>query len=80
MNTEMEKKMLQAWWEKTGIRLSHHDACAEAFRLGVVVGSGMNYIDAYGRTVDEDGLPIELIEVRTVHDDGLIKLIEARSS
>ena len=66
VKTEMEieaieqQKMLQAWWEKTGVNLSHKAACDEAFRLGMVVGGG-DCIDAYGRTVDDEGLPLNLV-------------------
>ena len=28
----MEK--LEQWWQTTGLNLPHHDACAQAFKLG----------------------------------------------
>ena len=56
---EAEQKMLQNWWEKTGLSLSHYDACDKAFWLGMLVGGG-NYFNEEGRTVDAEGLPIEL--------------------
>ena len=59
MNTE-----ISAWWEKTGINLSHKAACEEAFRLGTVVAAG-NYIDADGRTVDAEGFPLKLVPLVT---------------
>ena len=28
------EKQLEQWWQNTGLTLSHHDACAAAFKLG----------------------------------------------
>ena len=25
---------IETWWQTTGLNLSHHDACAQAFKLG----------------------------------------------
>ena len=40
---ENQRILMQAWWEKNGVELSHHDACLEAFRIGVSLGSGVPF-------------------------------------